>query len=84
MPRFPPHERNVAAGSLRSPLPGTVVRVDVAAGDAVHEGDVLVVLEAMKMEHAIRAPHDGVVSELDVGVGSQVVTGAVLVVVEPD
>ncbi len=79
--RFPAPESSAAAGSLRSPLPGTVVRVDVAVGDDVVAGDVLVVLEAMKMEHSIRAPHDGQVSELDVAVGSQVETGAVLVVV---
>jgi acetyl/propionyl-CoA carboxylase alpha subunit len=81
LPRFPEPKASETAGSLHSPLPGTVVRVDVAAGDAVHTGDVLVVLEAMKMEHTIRAPHDGVVSELDVAVGSQVETGAILVVV---
>ena len=81
VPRFPPPESAADAGSLHSPLPGTVVRVDVAVGDNVHAGDVLVVLEAMKMEHSIRAPHDGVVTELDVSVGSQVETGAVLVIV---
>ncbi|HEY3830820.1 MAG TPA: biotin carboxylase N-terminal domain-containing protein [Acidimicrobiia bacterium] len=79
--RFPPPESSSDAGSLHSPLPGTVVRVDVAVGDTVHAGAPLVVLEAMKMEHTIRAPHDGVVSELDVAVGTQVETGAVLVVV---
>src|SRR6185312_12206729 len=79
--RFPSPESSAHAGSLLSPLPGTVVRVDVGVGDTVHVGDVLVVLEAMKMEHTIRAPHDGVVEELDVSVGSQVETGAVLVIV---
>ena len=80
--RFPPSEAAADAGSLHSPLPGTVVRVDVAVGDTVQAGAALVVLEAMKMEHTIRAPHDGVVSELDVAVGTQVETGAVLVVVD--
>ncbi|HEY1737902.1 MAG TPA: biotin/lipoyl-containing protein, partial [Acidimicrobiia bacterium] len=80
--RFPPPESSADAGSLHSPLPGTVVRVDVAVGDTVEAGAALVVLEAMKMEHTIRAPHHGVVSELDVAVGTQVETGAVLVVVD--
>jgi acetyl/propionyl-CoA carboxylase alpha subunit len=82
VPRLPEANAEASEGSLRSPLPGTVVRVDVAVGDTVRAGEVLVVLEAMKMEHAVRAPHDGVVHELDVAVGAQVVTGAVLVVVE--
>jgi len=81
LPRLPEPQSSESEGSLHSPLPGTVVRVDVALGDAVRAGDPLVVLEAMKMEHTIRAPHDGVVTELDVSVGSQVETGAVLVVV---
>jgi acetyl/propionyl-CoA carboxylase alpha subunit len=82
-PRFPMPHLDAAAGSLRSPMPGTVVRVDVAVGDAVTTGQVLVALEAMKMEHAIRAPYDGVVSEVRVGAGDQTETGAVLVVVTP-
>ncbi len=81
--RFPSAAATVAQGSLRSPLPGTVVQVGAAVGDHVHSGSVLVVLEAMKMEHAVRAPHDGVVRELRVVLGGQVETGAVLVVVEP-
>jgi acetyl/propionyl-CoA carboxylase alpha subunit len=80
-PRFPMPQLDAAAGSLRSPMPGTVVRVDVAVGDAVAAGQVLVALEAMKMEHAIRAPYDGVVSEVRVRAGDQTETGAVLVVV---
>ena len=48
---------------LRSPLQAQVVQWLVAPGDAVHAGDVLVILEAMKMEHEVRSPGDGVVGE---------------------
>jgi propionyl-CoA carboxylase alpha chain len=62
-------------------MPGTVVRVEVAEGDEVPAGAVVVVLEAMKMEHAVRAPHAGVVSALHAQVGAAVDTGHVLAVV---
>src|SRR6185312_7256766 len=51
-------------GSLEAPMPGTVWAVNVANGDAVSEGDVLIVLESMKMELSITAPRDGVVEGL--------------------
>jgi propionyl-CoA carboxylase alpha chain len=79
-PRFPLPESHVAAGSLVAPMPGSVVRVEAAVGAAVTAGQVLVVLEAMKMEHSVRAPHDGVVAEIDVSPGQQVVQGTVLAV----
>jgi propionyl-CoA carboxylase alpha chain len=82
-PRFPAPKLDAAAGSLLSPMPGTVVRVDVAVGDHVTTGQVLVALEAMKMEHAIRSPYDGLVAEVRVAAGDQTDTGAVLVVVTP-
>jgi len=50
---------SAAAGSLTAPMPATVVQVKVAAGDAVKRGDILIVLEAMKMELPVRAPADG-------------------------
>jgi acetyl-CoA/propionyl-CoA carboxylase biotin carboxyl carrier protein len=64
-----------AAGgdSLAAPMPGTVLLVHVANGDAVQAGDVLLVMESMKMELSITAPHDGVVADLDVAVGDKVV-----------
>ncbi|OLR95015.1 acetyl/propionyl/methylcrotonyl-CoA carboxylase subunit alpha [Actinokineospora bangkokensis] len=79
--RFPDPADQVAAGSLLAPMPGTVVRVAVAAGEAVAAGQPLLWLEAMKMEHRIDAPTDGVVAELPVAAGDQVDVGRVLAVV---
>ncbi|GHG45362.1 MULTISPECIES: acetyl/propionyl/methylcrotonyl-CoA carboxylase subunit alpha [Amycolatopsis] len=80
-PRFADPDAALAAGSLVAPMPGTVVRLAVQAGDPVKAGDPLLWLEAMKMEHRIAAPADGVVSELPVTVGQQVEVGTILAVV---
>jgi len=82
--RHPVAAEERTAGSAVAPMPGSVVRVAVAAGDRVEAGQVLVVLEAMKMEHAVHAGAPGTVSEVDVTEGDQVETGRLLVVVEPD
>ncbi len=79
--RFPIPGSALAAGSLTAAMPGTVLRVEVKPGDTVVAGDTLVVLEAMKMEHAVKAVADGTVVELLVATGQQVEAGAVLVVV---
>jgi acetyl/propionyl-CoA carboxylase alpha subunit len=79
--RFPLPSSAAAPGSLLAPMPGTVARVTVAAGDVVAAGDALVVVEAMKMEHAVRAPHGGTVAEVRVREGQQVDTGDVLAIV---
>jgi propionyl-CoA carboxylase alpha chain len=63
-------------------MPGRIVKLEVATGDVVAEGQVLVVLEAMKMEHTLRAPTAGVVRAVSAAPGEQVEAGAVLVVVE--
>jgi propionyl-CoA carboxylase alpha chain len=81
IPRFPPTETAEAPGSLHAPMPGKVIKVDVEVGDEVTEGQVLVVLEAMKMEHTLRSPHEGTVVEIDCEAGDQVEAGAILVVV---
>jgi propionyl-CoA carboxylase alpha chain len=78
--RFPIPGSQAAPGSSLAPMPGGVVRVAVAVGDEVEPGQLLVVLEAMKMEHAIHASAAGTVSEVDVSVGDQVETGRLLVV----
>ncbi len=69
-------------GDIVAPMPGKVIAVDVAQGDAVKAGQRLLVLEAMKMEHALTAPFDGTVTSLAVSAGSQVQVEAVLAVVE--
>jgi 3-methylcrotonyl-CoA carboxylase alpha subunit len=68
-----------ADGAMLSPMPGRIVSVATKDGDAVKRGQRLVVLEAMKMEHAITAPFDGIVSELAVHEGDQVTEGTLLV-----
>jgi acetyl-CoA/propionyl-CoA carboxylase biotin carboxyl carrier protein len=68
--------------TVRAPMQGTVVKTVVAVGDAVKAGDLLVVLEAMKMENHISAPRDGTVGELLVSAGENVETGAPLAVIE--
>jgi propionyl-CoA carboxylase alpha chain/3-methylcrotonyl-CoA carboxylase alpha subunit len=69
-------------GAVISPMPGKVVSVSVKAGDTVSKGQTLLVLEAMKMEHALAAPFDGVVAELTAVAGGQVSEGVVLVRLE--
>ena len=82
VPRFPPRRAEEVAGATRAPMPGAVVTVAVAEGDEVSKGDLLVALEAMKMEHRITAPFDGTVTEVAVSEGDQVDGDAMLVVVE--
>ncbi|MEV6710051.1 acetyl-CoA carboxylase biotin carboxyl carrier protein subunit, partial [Micromonospora wenchangensis] len=84
LPRFPLPRAALAVGSLLAPLPGTVTRVHVGAGQRVAAGDLLLTLEAMKLEHPVLAPTDGVVADLPVPAGGQVETGAVLAVVNPE
>ncbi|MEU7897709.1 biotin carboxylase N-terminal domain-containing protein [Nonomuraea sp. NPDC049152] len=73
-----------ADGIVRSPMPGTVLLVKVAPGDQVSEGQPLVVVEAMKMEHTVTAPVQGTVTELPVRAGQPVDMDAVLAVVSSE
>jgi propionyl-CoA carboxylase alpha chain len=82
--RLPVPAREGQAGSQVAPMPGAVVKVLVEVGQAVEEGDPLVVLEAMKMEHTLTSPHAGIVDAVHARVGDQVERGALLVSVEPD
>ena len=73
----------VAVGSgeqVTAPMPGNILKVNVNVGDKVAEGQVLVILEAMKMENEIMAPRAGTVAQVPVTKGSTVDTGATLVV----
>ena len=82
VPRFTEPGSYVAAGSLLAPMPGTVVRIAVTPGDRVAAHAPVVVLEAMKMEHAIRAPAAGMITQVNVRVGQAVETGTELARVE--
>jgi len=79
----------VAAGAgpggdaITAPMPGTILRVAAAAGDAVTAGQTLAVMEAMKMEQSLKAPRDGTVAAVTVSAGDQVGDGDVLVTLEP-
>ena len=77
-----PKKAAVGAGEkVAAPMPGTIVSVNVSDGQAVKKGDVLVVLEAMKMENEIKAPADGTVTSVAVSKGESVDTGATLVTI---
>ena len=70
----------VAGEAVTAPMPGNILKVNVTAGQAVKEGDLLLVLEAMKMENEIFAPCNGTVAQVLVSKGSTVDTGATMVV----
>lgn len=69
-----------AAGenSVKAPMPGTILEIKVSAGQAVKKGDVICVLEAMKMENDIPAPRDGIVASISVQKGASVATDDVI------
>ena len=70
-------------GAVSTPMPGLVVRVPAVVGQAVHKGQVLVVVEAMKMENEYTSPIDGVVAAVHAQAGQAVEAGALLITVEP-
>lgn len=70
------------ATTINAPMPGTILNVNVAAGQTVKEGDVLMILEAMKMENEIMAPKSGKVVSVAVSKSATVATGDVLCVIE--
>ncbi len=73
---------DLAAGeTVSAPMPGNILRVDVKQGDTVKAGQILVILEAMKMENEIVSPKDGTVAQVVTSKGSVVDTGAPLVVI---
>ncbi|MEZ5661832.1 MAG: acetyl/propionyl/methylcrotonyl-CoA carboxylase subunit alpha [Burkholderiaceae bacterium] len=76
-------EGGAGGDSVVSPMTGLVKVVEVAVGDKVRQGQRLVVLEAMKMEHSLTAPRDGEVGEVTVGAGTQVEEGSLLVALKP-
>ncbi|GLV23248.1 3-methylcrotonyl-CoA carboxylase subunit alpha [Sphingobium sp. TomMM35A] len=73
---------DAADGAVLSPMPGRIIAVAVAAGEAVTKGQKLLTLEAMKMEHSLVAPFDGTIAQLNASEGGQVSEGALLVKIE--
>jgi propionyl-CoA carboxylase alpha chain len=82
LPRFVIAEPEETVGASLAPMPGSVVGVAVSVGQQVARGELLVTVEAMKMEHRITASFTGVVREVSVGAGDQVDAGATLVVLD--
>lgn len=72
----------VSDGRIKAPMDGAIIDVRIAVGESVKSGDVLVVMEAMKMEHSLKASADGVVTALSVSVGDQVKSRQIVAVVE--
>jgi 3-methylcrotonyl-CoA carboxylase alpha subunit len=70
--------------SVKTPMPGKVIRVNKAVGDNVQAGDIIIVLEAMKMEHSIKSPQDGRLETLNYKIDDIVADGVVLFVLEDD
>lgn len=75
-------QQNVSGQPVKAPMPGTILDIKVAQGTAVKRGDVLFILEAMKMENEITAPADGVVAQISISKGSSVNTGDLLAVLQ--
>ena len=75
---------DIGGGGLTAPMPGKVINIQVNVGDKVEPGDVLLVMEAMKMEHSITAATGGVVEEIFFAVGDQVTEGAELIKLATD
>jgi propionyl-CoA carboxylase alpha chain len=84
VPRFPMTGIEEEPGSLHAPMPGKVIAVHARVGQHVEEGQALVVMEAMKMEHTLRAPFPGEITSVRCEPGDQVEAEAILVVVESD
>ncbi|MBQ5634083.1 MAG: biotin/lipoyl-binding protein [Clostridia bacterium] len=78
-PAAPKASGAAGAVSVKAPMPGNIMKVNCKVGASVKKGDVLIVLEAMKMENDICAPQDGVVASVEVAQGASVETDALLV-----
>lgn len=80
-PRFPDKSLAVPPGGCIAPMPGKIIELRVAEGDTVEAGQVLLIMEAMKMEHSVTAPQSGTVAQVTVALGDQVDADALLIVV---
>jgi len=79
-PKQPAQNLDETGGTVAAPMPGTIIKVAVGAGDAVTKGQTILVLEAMKMENEIMAPKDGTIEEVKVSEGVSVNAGDILIV----
>ena len=77
-PKAAPAAAGAGAVKINSPMPGNILSVKASAGQAVKKGDVLMILEAMKMENSVVAPEDGTVASIVVAVGDSFEAGATL------
>jgi len=85
VPDFEAEAEALAGGdSVKSPMPGKIIAINVEIGDVVEKGDVVAVMEAMKMEHSLTAPRDGVVAAIGTALNAQVPEGEILVALEPE
>lgn len=78
-PAAAPSAPSAGANTVTAPMPGTIVKINVKAGDAVKKGDVFLVLEAMKMENDITSPADCTIASVNVSQGASVSTGDILI-----
>ena len=76
------HKKSTASGEVRSFLPGKILHIKVQEGDTVKEGDVLLILEAMKMEYEVKAPKEGAIKTLLCEKNSQVSQNTLLLEIE--
>ena len=84
-----PHERRTGgrkskSGTVSTPIPGKVVEVEVVVGQSVREGDVVLVLEAMKMQNEVAAPISGTVTEINCAAGENVEANVPLIIIEAE
>ena len=82
LPKFSDPNELIIEGSLTAPMPGKILKINIKKGSRVSQGEALIILEAMKMEHTIKTNTEGTVTEVFVKVGDQVENGADLMKVE--
>ena len=81
-PKAPAKTGKAGATAIKAPMPGSILKINVGVGSSVKKGDVICVLEAMKMENDICAPCDGVIASIDVAKGASVATDALIATID--